>query len=119
MRIAARPRVIIRRCPEYDVDRIRRIVREALEELDLRPHGRTLVKPNCVASGGVFPHAFTRPEFLEGVVLALQAKGAGQMSELAVGERCGITVPTRAAFDGAGYYPMFKRTGVKHYHFEE
>src|SRR5512140_3111358 len=123
MRIATRPKVILRRCPDYDVERIRRIVREALEALELRPSGRTLVKPNCVASGENFPHAFTRAEFLEGVLLALKdragAAGGPPLTELAVGERCGITIPTRTAFEGAGYYPMFRRTGVKHYHFEE
>jgi uncharacterized protein (DUF362 family) len=119
MKIVDQPRVIIRNCKTYDVARIREIVRAGMEELGLEPHGRTLVKPNCVASGAVFPHAYTRPEFLEGVVLALQDRNTGKVSELAVGERCGITVPTRASFDGAGYYPVFKRTGVKHYHFEE
>jgi uncharacterized protein (DUF362 family) len=119
MKIASRPRVIIRRCPTYDVERIRRIIREGLEELDLRPHGRTLVKPNCVASGPTFPHAYTRPEFLEGVLLGLRDRDDGRVQELAVGERCGITIPTRTSFEGAGYYPMFKRAGVKHYHFEE
>ncbi|MDI1448803.1 DUF362 domain-containing protein [Polyangium sp. 6x1] len=119
MKIASRPRVIIRRCPTYDVDQIRRIIREGLEELDLRPHGRTLVKPNCVASGPSFPHAYTRPEFLEGVLRALQDRDDGRVRELALGERCGITLPTRMSFEGAGYYPMIKRTGVKHYHFEE
>lgn len=124
MKIAARPKVIIRRCPDYDVERIRAIVREGLEELDLRPQGRTLVKPNCVASGDTFPHAYTRPEFLEGVLGALKDRDQGnlpeeRMTELAVGERCGITIPTRVSFDGAGYYPMFRRAGVKHYHFEE
>ncbi len=111
--------MIIRRCPDYDVQRIRSIIREGLEELDLVPHGRTLVKPNTVASGDSFPHAYTRPEFLEGVLLALKDRAVEPLEELAVGERCGITIPTRRAFDGAGYYPMFKRTGVKHYHFEE
>jgi uncharacterized protein (DUF362 family) len=43
-----RARVIIRHCDEYDPERIRVIVREALEELDLRPQGRTLLKPNIV-----------------------------------------------------------------------
>lgn len=114
-----RPRVILRHCNTYDVERIRKIVREGMEELGLRPHGRTLVKPNVVASGDTFPHAYTRPEFVEGVLRALQDRDDGEVTELAVGERCGITVPTRAAFEGAGYYPMFKRTGVKHYHFEE
>jgi uncharacterized protein (DUF362 family) len=119
MKIPPRPRVIIKRCPTYDVERIHAIVREGLEELDLRPHGRTLVKPNVVASGPTFMDAFTRPEFVEGVVRALRDRDDGRVKELAVGERCGITIPTRTAFDGAGYYPMFKRTGVKHYHFEE
>jgi len=41
------------------------------------------------------------------------------MRELAVGERCGITVPTRYAFEGANYNPMFKRLNVKRYCFEE
>jgi uncharacterized protein (DUF362 family) len=119
MKIASRPRVIIRRCTSYDVAKIRTIVREGLEELDLRPHGRTLVKPNVVASGPQFPYAFTRPEFVEGVLYALKDRDDGRMRELAVGERCGITLPTRLAFDGAGYYPMMKRASVKHYHFEE
>ena len=51
MKIVARPKVIIRRCPDYDVERIRVLAREALEAMDLRPSGRTLIKPNCVASG--------------------------------------------------------------------
>jgi len=119
MKITDKPKVIIRRCDDYDVAKIRRIVREALEELDLRPSGRTLLKPNVVASGPMFEGAYTRPEFVEGVLEALKDRDRGDMSELAVGERCGITVPTRGAFDGAEYYPMLKRAGAKHYHFEE
>jgi uncharacterized protein (DUF362 family) len=119
MKIPARPKVILRHCDVYDAQRIRKIVAEGIAELGVSPRGRTLVKPNCVASKPQFPHAYTRPEFLEGVLLALRDVGDGRMTELAVGERCGITVPTRLAFDGADYYPMFERTGVKHYHFEE
>jgi uncharacterized protein (DUF362 family) len=119
MKIPARPKVIIRRCATYDVERIRTIVREGMEELGLRPHGRTLLKPNVVAASPIFKDAYTRPEFVEGVLRAVQDRNEGQMTELAVGERCGITIPTRVAFEGAGYYEMFKRTGVKHYHFEE
>lgn len=119
MKIPARPKVVIRHCDAYDAGAIRRIVREGLEELGLTPRGRTLVKPNCVASKPQFPHAYTRPEFLEGVLLALRDRADSSLTELAIGERCGITVPTRMAFEGADYYPMLKRTGVKHYHFEE
>jgi uncharacterized protein (DUF362 family) len=112
-------RVIIRHCDSYDAARIRTIVREGLEELGLRPFGRTLLKPNVVASGDLFRDAYTRPEFTEGVLRALQDRDEGRMTELAVGERCGITVPTRAAFEGAEYNPMLKRVGAKRYCFEE
>ena len=119
MKIPSRPKVIIRHCPTYDVERIRTIVREGMEELGLRPHGRALIKPNVVASGDLFKDAHTRPEFVEGVVRAIRDRDEGKMLELAVGERCGIPIPTRRAFEGAGYYEMFRRAGVKHYHFEE
>lgn len=113
-----KPTVILRHCDTYDAQRIRRIIRDGLQTLGLKPHGRTLLKPNVVASGENFPYAFTRPEFVEGVLGALKDEDGG-MSELAVGERCGITMPTRFAFKNAGYYPMAQRAGAKIYHFEE
>lgn len=117
---AAPPKVIIRHCDSYDPERIRAIVREGLRELGLSPRGRTLVKPNLVAAGDQFPNAYTRPEFGEGVLRALQDVGQGAMSELAVGERCGITVPTRLAFAESGWDAMLGRVkGVKRYLFEE
>ena len=117
---AAPPRVIIRHCESYDADRIRTIVREGLRELELVPKGKTLVKPNLVAAGDMFPHAYTRPEFGEGVLRALKDVGADTMSELAVGERCGITVPTRLSFKESGWDAMLARVGgVKRYLFEE
>jgi uncharacterized protein (DUF362 family) len=119
MKPTATPRVIIRHCDGYDVERIRTIVREGMEALGLRPRGKTLVKPNLVASGPLFEHAHTRVEFAEGVLLALMDRDDGAVTELGIGERCGITVPTRSAFEGAGYQPMIKRLGVKQYFFEE
>ncbi|MFN7954494.1 MAG: DUF362 domain-containing protein [bacterium] len=116
----SQPAVIIRACPDYDVERIRGIVRDGLTELDLRPYGRTLVKPNCVASGQHFPNAYTRPEFLEGVLKALKDRAMPNLTEIALGERCGITVPTRFSFKEAHYYEMAERVGgVKTYHFDE
>jgi uncharacterized protein (DUF362 family) len=117
---AAPPRVIIRHCDSYDSERVREIVRDGLRELNLVPKGRTLLKPNLVASGPQFPHAYTRPEFGEGVLRALRDVGEGQMSELAVGERCGITIPTRLSFDQSGWDAMIARVkGIKRYCFEE
>jgi uncharacterized protein (DUF362 family) len=119
MKIPAQPRVILRSCRDYDPQAIRRIVREGLDELGIRPFGRTLVKPNLVAAGPLFPYAFTRPEFGEGVLSALRDVGGDRMTELAAGERCGITVPTRVAFRESGWDAMLKRIDVKRYCFEE
>jgi uncharacterized protein (DUF362 family) len=117
---AAPPRVIIRHCDSYDPERIREIVREGLRELDLVPKGRVLMKPNLVAAGEQFPHAYTRPEFGEGVLRALRDVGGDMMSELAVGERCGITIPTRLVFSESGWDKMLGRVkGIKRYLFEE
>lgn len=119
MRIPAKPKVILRSCREYAPEKIRQIIRQGLEELGLRPFGRTLVKPNLVAAGPLFPYAFTRPEFGEGVLRALRDVGGASMTELAAGERCGITVPSRVAFRESGWDEMLKSIGVKKYHFEE
>ena len=50
----SRPKVILRQCDAYDPVRIRQILNEGMEELGLRPHGRTLVKPNLVMAGRMF-----------------------------------------------------------------
>ena len=112
-------KVILRHCDSYDPERIRIIVREGMEELGLRPHGRTLVKPNLVCAGELFEHAHTRPEFAEGVLLALRDRDDGAMTELAVGERCAVTIPTRYAFQEAGFNPVLERTKAKRYCFDE
>jgi uncharacterized protein (DUF362 family) len=117
---AVKPKVIIRHCDEYDAERIRVIVREAMEELGLRPHGRTLIKPNIVCAGPGFENAHTRPEVVDGVLQALRDRDEGQIKELAVGERCGITIPSRYVFAQSGMDAMIKRhKGVKTYYFEE
>jgi uncharacterized protein (DUF362 family) len=114
-------RVFLFHCDAYDAARIRQIVRGAMVELGLVPRGRTLVKPNIVSAGELFAHAYTRPEVVEGVLGALRDRedAADPMQELAVGERCAITIPTRYAFEQAGYDPMLERAGAKRYCFEE
>ncbi|HEX4448763.1 MAG TPA: DUF362 domain-containing protein [Polyangiaceae bacterium] len=117
---AIAPKVIIRHCDAYYSERIREILRDGMRELGIVPKGRTLVKPNLVSAGEMFPHAHTRPEFAEGLLLALQDVGSETMTELAVGERCGITIPTRYAFKHSGFDTVIARTpGVKKYFFEE
>lgn len=115
---ASPPTVFLWNCPTYDVPFIRARVRESMEALGLRPSGRTLCKPNLVSAGPLFQHAYTRPEVAEGVLLALKDLDAG-MTDLTVGERCGITIPTRYAFEHSGYDAMLERQGVKRSCFEE
>ncbi|HSO37272.1 MAG TPA: DUF362 domain-containing protein [Labilithrix sp.] len=114
-------RVFLFHCDAYDVGRIRELVGQAMTALDLRPHGRTLVKPNLVAAGELFAHAYTRPEIVEGVLGALRDRESKDeaMTELAVGERCAITIPTRYTYREAGYDAVIERTGAKRYCFEE
>ncbi len=94
-----------------------------MEELGIFPSGRTLIKPNIVAAGSLFTHAYTRPEFAEGMLLAVQdrAKVAPTPpTEIAIGERCGITIPTRMVFRESGYTKMLSRfPAIKKYFFEE
>jgi uncharacterized protein (DUF362 family) len=112
-------KVLIMRCEEYDPDKIAGIVKEGMEELGVKPAGRILLKPNVViAHPEVFPYAFTRKEFLEGVIIATKAN-AVKVKEIAVGERSGITVPTRFCFKNAGYSEVIKRHKVRTYYFDE
>lgn len=112
-------KVILRHCETYDTELIARIIGEGMDELGVRPHGRTLVKPNVViAHKEFFPHAFTRPEFLDGLMSAVQSRGE-RIEELSVGERCGITIPTRYAFAMAGYPAVLRKHGVKAEYFDE
>jgi uncharacterized protein (DUF362 family) len=114
-----KPKVILRQCEIYDPDLISGIIREGMEELDARPYGKTMVKPNTViAHQEFFPHAFTRSEFLDGLLTAIKTRSE-RVSELYVGERCGITIPTRYAFASALYPPVLHKHGVRAEYFDE
>ena len=112
-------KVLIRRCEAYDPDKISRIVKEGMEELDVKPSGKILLKPNVIlAHPDIFPHAFTRKEFLDGVISATKAQAEG-VEEIAVGERSAITVATRYNFKNAGYPEVLKKHKIKVYYFDE
>ena len=64
-------KVLIMRCDDYDSYKIAGIVKEGMQELEVTPSGKILLKPNVVlAHPEVFPYAFTRKEFLDGVIAA-------------------------------------------------
>ena len=112
-------KVLIMRCDGYDPDRIAGIIKEGMEELGVTPRGRILLKPNVVlAHPQFFPNAYTRGEFLEGVAAAVKSR-AEFPEEIAVGERSGITVPTRYNFENAGYLDVIDKHDLKTYYFDE
>ena len=119
---ARKPQVIIRHCDEYEPQRIRQIIREGLEALGLRPHGRTLVKPNIVCAGERFPYAYTRPEFVEGVLRALQDVDERQADDRARGRASAAASRCRRASRSASRAgtTMLKRVEAsRSYYFEE
>lgn len=114
-----REKVILARCEDYDPDAIASVTGQGMDALDAVPWGRTLIKPNVViAHRSYFKYAYTRSEFVDGLLAAAKTR-AENLEELAVGERCGITIPTRFAFDQAGYKPVLRKHGVRRYLFDE
>ena len=112
-------KVLIRRCDDYDPDKIAGIIKEGMEELGAKPAGRVLLKPNVViAHPEIFPQAFTRKEFLDGALAATKTLGEG-ITDLGVGEKSGIVIPTRYCFKKAGYTDVIKKHKAKTYYFDE
>jgi len=112
-------KVLIMRCDEYNPTRIAGIVKEGMQELGVTPFGKILLKPNVVlAHPEIFPYAFTRKEFLDGVIVATKAR-AKDVKEIAVGERSGITIPTRFNFKHAGYPEIIKKHTINVHYFDE
>jgi uncharacterized protein (DUF362 family) len=113
-----KPKVLIMRCDDYDVNKLAAIIKQGIGELGVGPFGRTMLKPNCVmAHPELFPYAYTRKEVVEAVAIAI--KEMGRATEISVGERSGITIPTRFCFWNAGYMDVIKRHGLKPVYFDE
>ena len=90
------------------------IIREGLEELGLRPFGRTLVKPNLVAAGPLFPYAYTRPEFGEGVLRALRdVGGSNDRPSSRPASAAASPCRRRVAFRESGWDAMLRAGRIK------
>jgi len=113
--MGGKKKVIIRKSPSYDPQAIEKIIREGLEEYGLGPkiQGQITIKPNVVmAHHKVGPSAFTRHEFLHGLLLALE-KEKKDDSKIVIAEKCGVGMPTSRIFRRAGYYKLKKNHKVK------
>ena len=103
-------RVIIRKCDSYNVPLMEGIIKEGMEELNEKPHGRILIKPNVVCSTQIVKAAHTNPGVVEAMVNVLRRMNRD--ADLTVGESGGMAIPTRLFFHYAGYTDMAKRIRV-------
>jgi uncharacterized protein (DUF362 family) len=109
-KMGEKPRVLLRRAETYNPVTIAAIIRDGLREFGLtgRVGGRVTVKPNVVmAHHKVTPSAYTRPEFLDGLLAALESH-ARPGTSITVAEKCGAAIPTSRMFRRAGYYKLRK-----------
>jgi uncharacterized protein (DUF362 family) len=108
-------KVIVRRAPDYNSDTIKKIIQEGLSEFGFSPKvkERITIKPNVVmAHHKVAPSAFTRPEFLDGLLGAL-TDGKKDNSKIVLAEKTGAGLPTTRMFRRAGYYNLKKKYRIK------
>jgi uncharacterized protein (DUF362 family) len=113
--MSEKARVILRRVPDYDPALIRKVIREGIEELGLagRVRGRITVKPNIVMSHPkLTPSAFTRSEFMDGLLGAIEDVAA-EKSRVVVTEKSGAGIPTSRMFRRAGYYRLKRKHKVR------
>ncbi len=109
--MSRRARVILRRAERYDPALVSGIIEEGLRELGLlsRLKGRITIKPNVVmAHHRVMPSAYTRPEFLDGLLGAV-SNTASPGTTVTVAEKCGAAIPTSRMFRRAGYVKLRKK----------
>ncbi len=110
-----RKKVILRRAESYDPAIIAEIIRQGIDELNLAPRikGRVTIKPNVVmAHHKVTPSAYTRPEFLDGLLSAIGSV-SGRNTRITVAEKCGAAIPTTRMFRRASYYKLKKKHDFK------
>jgi uncharacterized protein (DUF362 family) len=98
-------KVLLRRVPEYNPEIIQKIITEGMNELGIEKANREniTIKPNVVmAHHKLAPSAFTRPEFLDGLLRSLQTL-QGPSSKIRIAEKTGAGIPTARMFRRAGY----------------
>lgn len=112
-------KVIIRKCEDYDnLDKIRGIIREGIQELGEKPQGKVLLKPNLIFAHSRYGrYGFTEPRIIESIIDVLAAMP--EVEKITIGERTAVTVPTRYSFYGAGYGYLEKKPKVEICFFEE
>ncbi len=108
-----RERVYVREVTEYNPSRIKQVIQDGLSIFNLigSNHSQIVIKPNVVmAHHKVSPSAYTRSEFLDGLIQALR-DSRNAASKITITEKCGAGIPTSRMFRRAGYFSLKKRHG--------
>jgi len=108
-------KVILRNVPTYNPETIKKVIREGLRDFGLvsRIKGNITIKPNVVmAHLKIAPSAFTRSEFLDGLISALKEEKKGDI-KITVAEKTGAGLPTSRMFKHAGYPSLKKNHKIK------
>jgi uncharacterized protein (DUF362 family) len=106
-----KPRVILRKCDEYDTDVIAGIIRESVSDLKIEISGKIFIKPNVVSANRQYiHHSYTNPNVVEAMVKFLKEK---KLSDITAGESGGYGVPSRLFFKESGYADLAKKAGFK------
>lgn len=106
--------VYIRRCEEYDREKIHGLVLEGMRELDYRPKGKIFVKPNVVYAGNPEKYGSTTYTHPDVIAAAMTALGNSDgVDRVDLGEKCGMGTPTRYCFRNAGYYDVVAEVDAK------
>lgn len=103
-------RVLIRRCENYDQEKIRQIVADGMRELNFQPSGNVFVKPNVVyasKNGKYGSTAYTHPSLVGASLLAFSHQPG--VSRIDMGEKTAIGYPTRLSYKYAGYYREIRK----------
>jgi uncharacterized protein (DUF362 family) len=102
--------VLIRKCEEYDPDKIAEIMREGMTTFGYSPSGNVYVKPNVVFASrepkfGIT--AYTHNAVISACLNTLANHNG--VNRVDMGENTGIGVPTRLNYKKAGYYDTVKQ----------
>ena len=105
-----KPRVILRSCADYSRDLMGGIIKESVQELDLRFQGKVFIKPNVVTANKKYIHnSFTHPQLVAAMAERIRED---QPESMVIGESGGYGIPSRMFLKEAGYFEMAKQEGL-------
>ena len=106
----SKPRVILRQCDDYSVDKISGIIRETTADLGHDIKGKVFIKPNVVSANKEYIHSsYTQPAVVESMVGVLRELG---VNDITIGESGGYGIPSRLFLKESGFSDMGKRLNV-------